>query len=219
MPRAHITTLHIDGKSYSDDELARSSDQEMRDLPIIVVTEEGLKANAAFAFSTDKGLEDWAARNRLGTTYDKILKKIDTAFGTSPRDEVRLAKEQQAQVEEDTKRVLEILKQNGVATNDAEGLHRLAKAGKLGHSYVLNRYPDYEGRMKYFSGPAAYPSYKWMDFNNMASSARHWGPATLLFQTTWFRDRKIMLIGDIDVRHLGDYPFYFNNMASSSCGI
>jgi hypothetical protein len=218
MPKNNrVTALHIDGTRYSDDDLARDADERVRSLPYLAVTAESLKSGTAFGFSNEETFERWIAQNNLRSAYDKINKTMSSVKESQDAID-RIAKEQAAQVQEDTQRFLDVLKKNNVASDDSEGILRLGIAKKLGNSYTLHRYPDYGGLALYFNSYTPYPNYKWFGFNNMASSAIHWGAAALLCQTTWYRDKKILLAGVIYVSHLGDWPFYFNNLTSSSCG-
>lgn len=92
--------------------------------------------------------------------------------------------------------------------------HRYASAG----SALLYRNIKFGGASKFFT--VTWPNFKWWPykFNDVASSAKAWG-VNVLFQHSWYRGRKLWLIGIPYVEFPDLRVFDFNDMASSFCSI
>ena len=92
--------------------------------------------------------------------------------------------------------------------------HRYSTLG----SALLYRDTGFGGGSKFFT--VTWPNFKWWPykFNDRASSAKAWG-GNILFEHTWYRGRRLYLIGIpyVEFRDLG--VFDFNDIASSFAGI
>lgn len=88
--------------------------------------------------------------------------------------------------------------------------HRYTEIG----SALLYKHRDFGGKSKFFS--ITWPNFKWPPycFNDDASSAKAWG-ANVLFEHTWYRGKRLYLIG-IPYFEARDFRrFGFDNKASS----
>lgn len=85
--------------------------------------------------------------------------------------------------------------------------------GALG-SALLYRDKNFKGGSKFFS--VTWPNFKWWPykFNDKASSAKAWG-ANIIFEHTWYRGRRLSLIGVPYVEFPDLGVFDFNDIASS----
>ena len=210
-----VRTFHIDGRLYTEDQLSDEAHEDIRQLPFIAVSAEGLKNRTAYGFTSPRAYEHWVARSGFSGAYGKLMGVINGAT-YAPEREAAMARQQASHLDQETDQFLIRLKQHNVATNNASAILRLFEEKKLGQSMVLWRYPNYDGRLRYFPSTTPVPNYSWIDFNNMPSSAVHGGAASALFQQKWFGPRVIALFGVLRVDRLGDAPFYFNNLTSSS---
>jgi hypothetical protein len=88
--------------------------------------------------------------------------------------------------------------------------HRYSALG----SALLYRDKNFKGGSKFFS--VTWPNFKWWPykFNDKASSAKAWG-ANIIFEHTWYRGRRLSLIGVPYVEFPDLGVFDFNDIASS----
>jgi Beta/Gamma crystallin. len=108
---------------------------------------------------------------------------------------------------------LDILKAKEHKTRVDE-YHKYASIG----SALLYRDTNFGGGSKFFT--VTWPNFKWSPycFNDKASSAKVWG-ANILFQDTWYRGRRLYLIG-LPYFELNDFKKVdFNDKASSFVSI
>jgi hypothetical protein len=108
--------LQIDGKSYTEDELSEEAHEEVRRLPYLALTAEGVKAQTAFAFTSQKAYEHWISRSHLSGVYDKIV-AARNAVPYEPEREADRAKEHATRVNKETETFLSALRANNVSTN------------------------------------------------------------------------------------------------------
>jgi len=73
---------------------------------------------------------------------------------------------------------------------------------------------DFKGKKKFFAG--TWPNFKWWPykFNDRASSVKAWG-LNILFEHTWYRGRRLYLIGHPYMEFVDLRLFDFNDIASS----
>lgn len=88
--------------------------------------------------------------------------------------------------------------------------HRYSTIG----SALLYSDVNFGGRSKFF--PTTWPNFKWWPyrFNDRASSAKAWG-VNILYEHTWFRGRRLNLIGIPYVQFEDLSVFGFDNIGSS----
>jgi hypothetical protein len=91
-----------------------------------------------------------------------------------------------------------------------EEYHRYSSIG----SALLYSEKNFKGSSKFFT--VTWPNMKWWPyrFNNKASSAKAWG-ANILFTRSWYRGRRLFLIGIPFVQFEDLSVFDFDNVASS----
>ena len=85
-------------------------------------------------------------------------------------------------------------------------------------STMLYKDVNYGGKSKFFT--VTWPNFKWSPyrFNDQASSAKAWG-GNILFQHTWYRGRRLYLVGLPFFQHPRFSDFEFNDIASSFVSI
>jgi hypothetical protein len=95
-----------------------------------------------------------------------------------------------------------------------EQYHRYSNVG----SALLYRDVNFSGGSKFFS--VTWPNFKWWPykFNDAASSAKAWG-GNIVFQDTWYRGRRLYLVGIPYVEFPDLHVFEFNDIASSFVSI
>lgn len=105
---------------------------------------------------------------------------------------------------------------------DLRGLSESEKEARIGqyHRYssvgsvLLYQHTDFRGSWKFFT--ATWPNFSWWPykFNDTVSSGRAWG-ANILFEHTWYRGRRLWMIG-YPYFEIRDFKkFAFNDIASS----
>jgi len=102
----------------------------------------------------------------------------------------------------------------GDQTRRIEEYHRYSSIG----SALLYDGKSFSGSTKFFT--VTWPNMKWWPyrFNDRASSAKAWG-GNVLFQHTWYRGRRLWLIG-LPFVQFGDLGvFGFDNIASSFASV
>lgn len=92
--------------------------------------------------------------------------------------------------------------------------HRYTSIG----SVLLNEHSNYGGKSKFFS--VTWPNFKWKPyrFNDKASSGRAWG-VNVLFEHSWYRGRRLWMIGLPYLKLPNFKDFGFNDKASSMISI
>jgi hypothetical protein len=92
--------------------------------------------------------------------------------------------------------------------------HRYSEVG----SALLYRDKEFRGSSKFFT--TTWPNFKWWPykFNDAASSAKAWG-GNILFEHTWYRGRRLYLVGLPYVQFPDLEVFGFNDIASSFASI
>jgi hypothetical protein len=95
-----------------------------------------------------------------------------------------------------------------------EQYHRYTDVG----SALLYQHADYRGSARFCT--ITWPNFKWPPycFNDAASSAKAWG-VNILFEHSWYRGRKLYLIGLPFVQFPSFEPWHFNDTASSFASI
>lgn len=208
-----VKVLEIDGKEYTEDQMLAD---ELRELPYICLVGDEYRKGKVFGFTHQKAYEHWVSKSGFSKSYDQ-QNEILAEVAYSPDREQELARQYAEKFEAEQQKFLRVLKQNNVSSDDKDGVIRLLSDKSNGlSSTILWQYPGFKGAVRYLPSLSSLPNFGWVDFDNKASSVLQDLGYVTLFRYTWYRGRAIVLVGTFWYEHLGDAPFHFNNLASSS---
>jgi hypothetical protein len=218
-----IHTFVVDGEPHTEDTFG---EDKAKEIPYVVATAEGLKEEKVFGFTSEDALKLWAKENDLSEKHQKLDELQRRAQRSLSSHEESLVFRRQARIVNDaTEHLQAALRKHDVPPNEIDRIADLIAnydplEGPILHSLILWRHCNYGGDFRVIPGGVAVPDFRWIFFNDTASSAFHWDIASahVLFQDTWFRGRRIYFFGVLRANCFVDYPWYFNDIASASIG-
>lgn len=215
--------LTIDGKLYTG-EITKQFIEQLMDQNVFVSLETKGKTTYTRVFRKSKPFFAQLKKQGILENYQEAMKKVRQVKKTyklplTKAQETRLKTLQKKKVNDDKNRITSILKANNVSIKD------IAKVKKLKDKYDPVMGPAfgsawafdgvrYTGSWLYLAPGWTYPNWKWLNFNDRASSAFGLpGHGAILWRHSWFRGATLVFHGPNANR---PYFGWFSNRASSS---
>jgi hypothetical protein len=217
--KSGISIITVDGKKYTE---RTFSEQDARKIPHIVVTAKGVRSKTVHGFRSASAMERWLGAEDFLDSYKQgktLLRRVKRRL--KPAEQKEISRLQARIVNAQTKRLKEALAKHGIKPNQTSKIERLLETydpltGPIIHSSIVYRHCGFSGSWRVIPSGWAFPDFRWMGFNDVASSVRTWG-WLLLCQHTWYRGRRVWFVGYpyFSARCLAGWPYYFNDVASS----
>ena len=220
--KRNVLRFVVDGKSYTEETYGEN---KAKDIPYLVATPEGFKEKTVFGFTTEDSIESWLSQSNLSENYQKLNELVSRSQRKlSSQEEVEASRIQAQVVDDATKRLENELKKHNIQGHEIDKMTDVLTNydpfyGPTIHSLVLWPHCNYQGTPRVIPSGFAIPDFRWIGFNDVASSAFHFGAAHVLCQKTWFRGVKRYFFGVVRAACFTEYPWYFNDTASSAAGI
>lgn len=221
MPARRIV---LDGRPYDERRLGEAAAQR---IPNLIATPEGTREGDLFGFSAVHDMETWLNRQGLFEAYDEgrvLTRRARRSLVVHDVDEdedSELRRLQRRTVTAATSKLKRALLEAGVEQDAKEMNDLILKydpvSGPIIHSVTVYKHCGYEGSLRVFPSGWAFPYWSWFRFNDVASSAKAFGVVSVLYNRTRFRSgKKLWLWGATNVSCFKGWPYYFNDIASSS---
>ena len=218
----YVRNFVVNGKSYTE---ANFGEDKAKTIPFIVAIEEAVKEETVFGFTTEETMEIWLSENNLIENHQKLhetLRRAQRNLSSEEEDEV--FRIQTPVVLDATKLFENTLKRSNIQPNEINKItDLLTNYDPLQDRLVLGlhlwKHCNYGGSYRLIPPGTPVPDFRWIFFGDTASSALHSGSAHILFEHSWFRGRRIYFYGVLRAECFSDYPWYFNDIASSAYGI
>ncbi|MBS1910944.1 MAG: hypothetical protein JST22_03060 [Bacteroidetes bacterium] len=220
-PNTKPTAFFVDQKRVSDRAWTAT---DAKAVPFVVAAAYHGLNDSAFGFTTEAKLNEWAGKEGLAVELMKGHAIFDRAQkNLTDVQEKALAPMQASAVEKYTTDFFKVLADAKIGRDDANGFIRLLSEydpfkGPISHSVGLFGDPRWSGRCCYMPGGWGFPDFTWMNFNNQCSSAACIMGGIHLWDGRFFTGRRVTFFGypGIVIPFLGDYPYFFDDAASSA---
>lgn len=218
-----VPTIIIDSKKHTEKTL---SEREARKIPYLISASEGDNEPTVYGFNSVVAMEEWLGKRNLLDQYNRGEKLIRRAKRTlTPDEEAEISRIQEAAVSEETKRLNTAMSKEGIKGGETEKLRRLLTEydplrGPIIHSAILWEHAHQGGSVRVLPSGWCYQNFAWFNFNDVTSSVLNLGAVIALYQDVRFRGQRRVTIWGFPftgyVSNFSDWPFYFNDMASSA---
>lgn len=174
--------------------------------------------DAVVAFDDDLAFLRWAEKMPNGEKFYKLTRLVDEVRKLEHDDLTQVKEARKRRTQYLTRELEELASRRKMAVNSAEvfleataaGCHPLE--GAILDPAIIYEHINFGGSWRPLA--ATIPDFRWIGFNDKASSMRVSG-AGILFQDTWYRGRKFYF-GGVPTMDFPDFrQFAFNDLASS----
>jgi hypothetical protein len=199
------------------------TESEARAVPVIVAADSKGLDDAAFGFSSLPAFENWLAKNCLENEYAKGQALLDRSpkelVGKQEKKWSALQAKVVSEHGSDFDRILREAKLSH--ENISEVIDFVTNynpyTGPILHSAILFQHIDSGGQFRYLPGGWTWPNFNWLNFNDTCSSLVCHTGSIFLWEHAFFKGRRIgMFVKTSKAYNINDYPFFFNDIASSA---
>ena len=192
-------------------------------LPFIVAAHGVGIDDAVFGFSSESEVEKWVAKNGLQREYQQgVALRERTPKHLTPESEAEIRELQDRVTRENSAELMALLRQAKVAIDDPNAVMSFLSdfnplTGPRIRSALLFQHINLQGSLRYMGKNWTWPDFRWYGFNDTCSSVAVFFGAIWLWEHAWFKGRAIFMFAYPNDRwNIHGYPFYFNDVASSS---
>lgn len=174
--------------------------------------------NEVYAFEDERSFLKWAEKFPVGEKFLKLHNIIESTRELERTDLSEIQKVRMRRTEMLTKELEDLSKRSKLPVNSLELFLKATTGfdpleGPIFDPSIIYQHINFGGSWRPLIGTM--PDFRWILFNDKASSMRVSG-AGILFKDTWYRGRRFYF-GGIPIMNFPDFRlFAFNDMASSA---
>lgn len=196
------------------------SQREANEHPIQAAGYDERNPNVVQVYRDQDSFLQWAKASEYADRIMHVLQETERAKRFEEEDNIEALMRQRMHTVRLTEDLLDFADLMDLGVGTEEFIHRaIDRNNGLGEpilaSSVIYRHSDYGGSWKAIVAGVPYPDFRWIGFNDRASSA-YVGGVLLLCQKTWYKGKQLWLLGFPIMGYPNFSKFGFNDIASSA---